>query len=235
MSWSRITGGNNGGADFTTATSVSQVLGGAVSVSDLVFVVCSRTSSTDDAASDTCADNLGNTYTQGGNGWTASGTGGLAWFYSFVTVAGTPTVTVTFPNSKTNRAIAAHVYRSSLGVPSFDQSYTIPTTSDLLGGGPDNLFTGTSITPTVDGCLVVAGFGQFSNLQTFSAGTGYTEDQDTGVAFISYLSIESFFQVTAAAKQGLGTDSGTLGRYLGYVASFKEPSSSRSLALLGVG
>jgi hypothetical protein len=217
--WYTVAGGNNLGVDFTSATSVAKTLDGPVAVGDLIVVAMSRSCSSNDVASDTCADSLGNVYTRGGGGFETFDAGGLSWFWSKATVAGWPTVTVTFPNSQPNRIIACQVYRSTAGV-AFDVSASLSVNSDLAGSGPDNLTVG-PITPTVNGDLIVAGFGQYSNLNPAYSGTMWTEDENSGVATLSYVIVESKVQEVAAALSGVATDQGSAGRYLGFVSAFK--------------
>jgi hypothetical protein len=73
----------------------------------------------------------------------------------------------------------------------------------------------------VNGDLIVAGFGQYSNLNPAYSGTMWTEDENSGVATLSYVIVESKVQEVAAALSGVATDQGSAGRYLGFVSAFK--------------
>lgn len=211
--------------NFVSATTSAVALGTSVAVGDLIVAVCSRQASSNDLASDTCADSLGNTYTKGGAGYETVDIAGLCWFWCISAFAGTPTITVTHTATQPNRGLAVAGYRSSLGSPSLDVKTTLATHSSILGvGPPDNVLVG-SITPSGSGRQIIAGFAQYSNNNAFTAGTGFAEDANTGAASISYTALESLTQGAAAGIIATGSDAGSAARYLGFAAAFAEPTA----------
>lgn len=175
MSWSVVAGVNDVGSGAASATSRSKLLGGAVAVADLIVGVYQRAATTNDLNTDVVTDDLGNTYTIVDTGRDATNSEGVAWFYGFVTVAGTPTITVTFLATHAFTLLEAQAVRSTLGRPVLD-AHAGDAGATSYGTGTDAALA-PSITPSVDGCIV---FGLFNNTGTnndLSAGTGWTLDQ----------------------------------------------------------
>lgn len=217
---SSITPGASGSAsDSTSATTIGLVLSGAVAVGDLIVVAASRDTASGGYGSESISDTLGNTWTLIGHDNDTANVQGLFWWYTIVTHAGTPTITVTFPFSSAFRAMVAQAW-SGIDSSGLDTA-TILSGTSTTGSSTDNAVTG-SITPSLNGCLLIGVINITHNVAAVAAGTGFSENLDTGTS-VTELELESFIQPTASTAHASWTvGAPTAGAvYTAAFASFK--------------
>lgn len=154
----------------TTATTIVVTLGAAVAVDDVIVGMAGWDTTTTNISS--VADDLGNSYTLHADKIddSANNQSGRTW-RSKVTVAGTPTITVTYTVAASARVVIVAAWSGSTASP-FDTSLGNFQTSP--GTGTDAV-TSTSITTAADHELCI-GFHQNtgSDSGTLTAGTNYT-------------------------------------------------------------
>jgi hypothetical protein len=179
--WSEVAGVADAGFGAVSVGSNPQTFDGAVATGDVICVNSQRAAASDNLASDTCADDLGNAYTLLDHGWDSANGQGYSTFGCIATHAGTPTVTVTYPVSSTFSSVQAQAWRSTAGAALLDVHGGDSTPTTIVSGSFDNAVAPTK-TPTYDSSLVVAFFNDTSDSQFFEPGTDYTQARNSGSA-----------------------------------------------------
>lgn len=174
---------------------------------------------------DSVADQLGNTY----NVLVAKishtgGAGAGALYYSVITNGGTPVITATLNGGSFDCGIIAVEYQGTL----------TPDSIDAGVNQSDNADAGTAVdtpalTPSVDGCIVVAFAAGFSAVgQTLAADAPFSEAYEVASPD-GPVQLMDYAQATAASVTPAWTMSGT-GNCLCLAASLK-PSGGRRFLL----
>ena len=225
----------NGGAG--SATTVAATTAGSVTAGDLIVLFIAHQSA---VTISSVADGRGTTYNQIGSVYVDSGNGQKGVLYYGIAAAGTGaiTVTVTFSATCTFRHIVISEYSGNHASP-LDQFYT-PTTPSNTATGTDATKSDSSITPSVNNCLIYAGFQDSSGTPTVAPGTSpaFNERTDDTLGG-GTIQVEDLVQGSAVAVFGTWTV-GTAGHgYQGVVASFKPAtaggSSKKRRMSMGVG
>lgn len=156
----------------TTHLTRSETAGSAVAANDLIVVAVPYIIAGDTTM--TVTDDLGNTYTQDTNSHIFSSTDNniaTRFFYCFVTVPGTPTITATAGVAASFFGVFALVYR---GVASFQGSTTDKRTASGTAG-TDTLTTNSFTVSTAPAMAFSFGIdGNIANGDRMTAGTGAT-------------------------------------------------------------
>jgi hypothetical protein len=180
-----------------SATTIAVALGAAVQVGDEIVGMCGWDNTSTPTIS--VADSLGNVYTVSNDRIDdATHNQSGVTFRAKVTVAGTPTVTVTYTPSSGSRRIIVGAWRGVDRAP-FDTS--IGQAQQSPGTGTDAV-TSTQATPFRSNALFI-GFGQNiaqspTGTGTVTAGTNYT----MRLTSVAILSVEDLVQGPAAAEDG---------------------------------
>lgn len=159
-------------ATGTTHTSVSETAGTAYAVGDLVVLAVSYVKASDTTVS--VADNLGNTYTEISGAHIFSATDnniGARIFYSFVTTAGTATITATYGAASSYTGIFASVYN---GISTLDGSSSDKRTSSGTAGTDTLTSNAYSVTAAPAMSWAVGMDANIANGDDMTAGTGAT-------------------------------------------------------------
>jgi hypothetical protein len=180
MSWTKTSYGSQSiDLSGTTSTSWSVALTGAVSIGD---VICVGTALQGGNRSITCDDNLGNTYTAPDTYvYDASSTLSTQNFYSIITNAGTPTITMHFASIVPEIVnIFSDHFTGETGVGVDGHNKNIVTTESFT----TDYYTSGLFTTTNNGNLIWASAIPVVNgPSTTEPGTGYTLGQKMNADF----------------------------------------------------
>jgi len=223
MGWTPVT---NSGANFESAgpdTTIVLTLGAAVAVNDIIVGFAAwGTDATDITGA---SDNLGNSYSLLGS--TVTDTDNInrsRMFFSKVTVAGTPTITVSLGASTGDRKLVAAAWSGGAASPS--DGITGQHQSNV--SGTNAAFSG-NITPTANGALIVGCFFTGSGGPTVAAGTNFTFTPGARTGTSDDAVMEDLVQATAAAIQATFSISGGSSYPNTHVAAFEVATAVASL------
>ena len=208
------------GSSGSNITKYAVTLDNAVVLNDLIVVACSRSFGSNDLASETVTDNLGNTYTQiSSTNYDSSDVQSMTLYWCKVTNPGIPTIFGNWPNASNFSNMFAAAYRKLGYSPSLDVSVTTtgsPQRGTVAGAGTDTVTL--SLTTTTAGELVVGVFANCSSAATLASGTGYTAaSKDEGGGNL----LEHQIQGAAGAINVTESPSGAM-NYVAVAAAFKS-------------
>jgi hypothetical protein len=165
-----------------------------------------------------CSDSLGNTYAVAAQAIDTAQTQGVAVCYAVNTHGpGAAVITATFSATTTFRGISVAEYS---GVATTSPVDVTASNFGAVTGGVANGATSTTATTTVNGDLIVGGFGVTQNGGTMSAGTGAITFTIRNNQSTVSVNTEDGLQATAGSVAATETDSST-GRYAGVMVAFK--------------
>ena len=191
----------------------------AVSINDLILVGVTRSFGSNDLASETVTDTLGNTYVQVPSlDYDGSDVQSMTLYYSVVTHAGRPIIYANYPNASNFSGMEIVVFRNPGKTITFDTSATYtgsPPRQVLAGAGTDTITLPLTLATTNE--LVFAIWGNVSSGSNFtSAGTGFTIGMYQGNALFS----EWKKQATSGAMNATASPAGAM-NVIGVAAAFK--------------
>lgn len=236
MSWSFVTSGQ---ANDKATTDLVFALGAAVAVGDLIVVVASVDSTIGGSISNDPSDSLGNTYDlvpddTGGFAMVETGntstTVDIAVWYTVVTTAGTPTITVTFAGGAARAAIA-RAFRPTAGTPTPVDVVTATAT------GASSIPLVTAGAACAIGDLFVAAIGWEGPIADWSSGDTDTSggawataisDGTTGGSAVTNCSIASQHKLnsTTAHTGSFSNGIGTSRDYVAAIVAFRETATA---------
>ena len=214
------------GSSVASMSKYGLVLDGPVQVNDLVVVVTTRSFGSNDLASETVTDNLGNVYTQvPSTNWDSSDVQSLAMYWSAITKPGIPALFGNWPNPSNFSQADAMAYRKPGFKPALDVSATMtgnPQRGTVAGAGTDTVAVPGGLTTTANGELVAGSFANVSSGSALAPGTGFA---DSAGAVGGGIILEALVQANAGAVAVTASPGGAM-NYVGVAAAFKPVAVS---------
>ncbi len=222
----------NGASAFSAAAVTSRTSGplAAVSVGQVIWALTTY----DDGGgfTDTFTDDLGNTYSLIARATNATSQQGAALYRGIVTVPGTPTLKQQYnptPGTSTGQAVGfCWAVFDGADLFSATDGAAVTATPNAPGAGADALSAG-SVTPAVDGALLIGGFCDCTTNNAITAGTGFTSaaslDGGAGnlLLRLAYLVQASHAAKTITATAGGGATDNYVAIGVGFSARRRRP------------
>lgn len=207
---------NDGSSSTLVATFDSNV-----TVGNLIYVLFNWYQAAADANALSVADGLGSTYALIDHAYNGTIQVPSETWYAKNIAGGACTVTATLAASKQFRRMIIVEYSGLDTVAPMDQHAKIDDEVSTTGTDGE---ASASITPSVNGCLIVGGLVDASAGQTINPGTDYSERAD-----LTDLEVEDKVQATAASVQATWTLSSSTDRLSKHVVSFKPSAGPAGL------